>query len=120
MPRAEPAKTQIIGPNLGPVAYAPRMCGCIVFLAAALSPRLAIFLLWLFDNDRMSAAFNSFWVPLIGFFFLPWTTLAWAVAYAPVGGVTGFGWFIVILGFVADITTFTSGARARGDRSSYA
>ena len=99
------------------LAYAGRMCGCIVFLAAALSPRLAIFLLWVFDNDRMSWAFNSFWVPFIGFFFLPWTTLAWAVAYAPVRGVTGFGWFLVIFAFVMDITTYTSGHRARQQRA---
>jgi hypothetical protein len=93
------------------------MCGCIVVLAAALSPRLAIFLLWLFDNARMDAAFNSFWVPLIGFFFLPWTTLAWAVAYAPVRGVSGFGWFLVIFAFVVDVTTYTGGARARQQRA---
>jgi hypothetical protein len=93
------------------------MCGCLVFLAAALSPRLAIFLLWIFDNDRMSAAFSSFFIPLIGFFFLPWTTLAWAIAYAPVRGVTGFGWFVVIFAFVMDVTTYTSGHRARKERA---
>ena len=53
------------------------MCGCLVAIAAMLSPRLAIFLVWLF-GDRMSIAFNSFWIALIGFIFLPWTTLAWA------------------------------------------
>jgi hypothetical protein len=86
-------------------------------MAAALSPRLAIFLLWLFDNSRMDAAFDSFWVPLLGFFLLPWTTLAWAVAYAPVRGVTGFGWFVVVFAFVVDITTYTSGNRARQQRA---
>ncbi len=96
------------------------MCGCLVFLAAALSPRFAVFLLWLFDNPRMDAAFNSFWVPLIGFFFLPWTTLAWAVAYAPVQGVTGFGWFVVILAFVVDLSTYTGAARARQQRAAAA
>lgn len=82
-------------------------------MAAALSPRLALFLVWLFDNPRMEAAFDSFWVPLLGFFFLPWTTLAWAVAYAPVKGVSGFGWFLVIFAFFVDISTYTGGARAR-------
>jgi len=65
----------------------------------------------------MDVAFGSFWVPLLGFFFLPWTTLAWAVAYAPVRGVTGFGWFLVIFAFVVDVTTYTGGARARRDRA---
>jgi hypothetical protein len=95
------------------------MCGCIVFLAAAVSPRLAIFFIWLFDNSRMDVAFGSFWVPLLGFFFLPWTTLAWAVAYAPVRGVSGFGWFLVIFAFVVDLTTYTGGAKARRDRNAY-
>ena len=51
------------------------MCGCLVALAAFVSPRLAIFLIWLF-GDRMSIAFDSFWWGLLGFIFLPWTTLA--------------------------------------------
>ncbi len=89
------------------------MCGCFVALAAFLSPRLAIFLVWLFDNERMSAAFNSFWIALLGFLFLPWTTLAWAVAYAPVRGVTGFGWFLVGFAFVCDIMTHVGSAQAR-------
>ena len=89
------------------------MCGCLVALVALVSPRFAIFLLWLFDRDRMSAAFDSFWVPLLGFFFLPWTTLAWAVCYAPVRGVTGFGWFVVVFAFVVDVMTWAGGHRAR-------
>jgi hypothetical protein len=93
----------------------PAMCGCFVAILAMLSPRLAIFALWGF-TDRMSIAFDSFWWPFIGFFFLPWTTLAWAVAYAPVRGVTGFGWFIVGLGFVVDISTHIGSAQALRER----
>jgi len=92
------------------------MCGCFVALAAFLSPRLAIFLVWLLDNDRMAAAFNSFWIALLGFIFLPWTTLAWAVAYAPVRGVTGFGWFLVAFAFVCDVMTHVGAAQARRSR----
>jgi hypothetical protein len=92
------------------------MCGCLVALAALLSPRLAIFLIWLF-SDRLDYAFSSFWIGFIGFLFLPWTTLAWAVAYAPIAGVTGFGWFIVILGFIVDIGSYSSAAQARRARA---
>ena len=91
------------------------MCGCLVAIAAMLSPRFAIFLVWLF-GDRMSIAFNSFWIALLGFIFLPWTTLAWAVAYAPRQGVTGFGWFIVAFAFFADIMTHIGSAQARRQR----
>ena len=90
-------------------------CGCLLALASMLSPRLAIILVWIF-SDRMAIAFSSFWIAFIGFLVLPWTTLAWAVAYAPRGGVTGFGWFIVILAFLADLSTLAGGAEARRRR----
>jgi len=90
---------------------------CIVALFAWISPRFAIFMAWIFANDRMSAAFDSFWIALLGFFILPWTTLAWAVCYAPVAGVHGFGWFVVAFGFIVDIGSYTSGRRAQQDRT---
>ncbi len=88
------------------------MCGCIVALFALASPRLAVFLTWVF-TDRMGIAFNSFWIGFFGFFLLPWTTLAWAWVYAPVRGVTGFGWFLVILAFIADLSTYAGSAKSR-------
>jgi hypothetical protein len=88
---------------------------CFVALFALISPRLAIFLLWIF-SDRLTIAFTSGWVGILGFLFLPWTMLAWAVCYAPFLGVQGFGWFIVILGFIADIGSYTSGRSARSSQ----
>ena len=87
-------------------------CGCLLAIMAMLSPRLAIFIVWIF-TDRMSIAFDSFWWGLLGFIFLPWTTLAWAVVYSVPEGVTGFGWFLVILAFVIDITTHIGATQAR-------
>ncbi|HEY5155224.1 MAG TPA: hypothetical protein VIJ47_10855 [Acidimicrobiales bacterium] len=92
------------------------MC-CIVGVLAMISPRLAIFLIWLFDRARMSMAFDSFWIAFLGFLVLPWTTLAWAVCYAPARGVNGFGWFVVIFGFFLDISSYTGSARAQQQRS---
>jgi hypothetical protein len=91
------------------------MCGCLVAIVAMFSPRLAVFLLWLF-TDRMSIAFDSFWWGFFGWIFLPWTTLAWTVAYAPRDGVTGFGWFVVIFAFIVDVMTHASAAQARRQR----
>jgi hypothetical protein len=76
---------------------------------------LAIFLIWLF-GDRMSIAFDSFWWGLLGFILLPWTTLAWTVAYAPIEGVTGVGWFVVVFAFLVDIGTHVGSAQARRDQ----
>ena len=33
--------------------------------------------------------------------------------YAPVRGVTGFGWFVVIFAFFADLMTYAGSHRAR-------
>jgi len=87
-------------------------CGCLVALMAMISPRLAFFFVWLF-TDRTSIAFDHFWIGLVGFLFLPWTALAWVLLYASVQGVTGFGWFVVAIAFLVDITTLSGGVRAR-------
>jgi hypothetical protein len=94
-------------------------CGCLVALAAVLSPRLALFLVWLF-TDRTSIAFDSFWIGALGFVFLPWTALAWVFAYQLGTGVTGFGWLLVALGFVVDVSSHLGGARARAGRAANA
>ncbi len=93
------------------------MC-CVLLLIASGAPRIAIFLIWLF-GDQMNKAYDAFIVPAIGFLFLPWTTLFYALAYegnsafAGSPGVTGFGWVIVGLGLVFDILSYTGGARQR-------
>lgn len=84
--------------------------GCLVILFALISPRLALFLIWIF-SDLLSRAFDSWIVPLIGFFLLPWTTLAYAALWSSSDRVSGFEWFIVILAFLIDL-----GAHAKGDR----
>ncbi len=91
--------------------------GCLLALFAMVSPRLAIFLLWLF-SDRMKIAFDSGWIALLGFFFLPWTALAWAVCYQFPGGVSGFGYFVVGFAFLVDISSWGSSERARRQRAS--
>jgi hypothetical protein len=92
------------------------MCGCLFVIAAAISPRLGVFLLWAF-TDRMNIAFDSFWWALAGFIFLPWTTLVWALVYAPREGVTGFGWVLVVFAFIVDLSTHAGSAKARREES---
>ena len=87
--------------------------GCFVALFALISPRLALFALFLF-SDLLSRAYEDWIVPFIGFFLLPWTTLAYAVMWS-VGthGVKGFEWFLVILGFLFDLGSWREGRGAR-------
>lgn len=86
---------------------------CLVVLLAFISPRLALFAIFLF-SDLLSRAFDSWFVPLLGFFLLPWTTLAYAMMWsASTNEVNGFEWFIVILAFVFDLGSYASRGRAR-------
>ena len=96
----------------------PSLCHvcCFVALAALISPRLALFLLLIFTN-RIQEAFEPWWLSVIGFFFLPWTTLAWALCYSPFLGVQGFGYIVVAFAFILDISTYAGSGRARQTRT---
>jgi hypothetical protein len=89
--------------------------GCLLALIAAISPRFVIFLLWIF-SDRLSIAFHSGWEGIIGFIFLPYTTLFYALVYSPGRGVDSFGWLIVALGVLLDLSAHAFGSRARRRR----
>lgn len=84
----------------------------MLLLVALVGPRFALFVLWLL-SDYLSRAFDSFLVPFLGFVFLPWTTLAYAVAQNSMGGVHDLGLVIVILGVLADIGVLGGGASRR-------
>jgi hypothetical protein len=90
--------------------------GCLLALVALISARLALFFLWLF-SDVLSRAFESWALPVLGFFLLPWTTLAYAVMWdTGRHGVSGFEWFLVGLAFVFDLSSYAGGDRVRRDR----
>lgn len=86
---------------------------CLVALLALISPRLALFALWLF-TDLLSRAFESWIVPLLGFLLLPWTTLAYAAMWSSADQVQGFEWFIVVLAFFFDLGSYAGSRGRRG------
>jgi hypothetical protein len=86
--------------------------GCLAVLFALISPRLALFFIWIFSN-LLSRAFDSWFVPLLGFFLLPWTTLAYALMWSSSNRVYGFEWFIVALAFLFDLASYAGGSRGR-------
>jgi hypothetical protein len=86
--------------------------GCFLAIGALFLPRFVIFLLWLF-SDYMSRAFDTWLWPTIGFFFLPTTTLAYAVAQNEFNGFGGVGLVILLVGFAIDVGLLGGGARSR-------
>lgn len=87
------------------------MC-CVLLLLALVGPRLTLFVMWLF-TAYLSRAFDTFLLPFLGFLFLPWTTLAFAVAQNEFGGLQGLGLVLVVLGVLADVGVLGGSARQR-------
>lgn len=92
---------------------------CLIVILGAFAPRAALVILWLFTT-QLTQAFDSFWLGLLGFIVLPFTTLFYAIAYQPVVGVDGFGWFLVAFGFILDIANWSSGAKRSSRDQGYA
>ena len=91
------------------------MC-CILAIGGLIGPRIALLFAWIFTNE-VDQAFDSFWLPFLGLIFFPWTTLFFAIAYAPIVGVTGFwGYAFVALGVLMDIGSYSASAYQRGMR----
>jgi hypothetical protein len=82
--------------------------GCLFALLAGFAPRIALALVWIF-TDFVDRAFTGFLLPLLGLIFLPYATLFYVLAWSPVGGVRGWGWFFVILGLLFDISHWVGG-----------
>jgi len=89
---------------------------CVVVLIALLLPRVAMFFIWLL-TDWFGRAFEGWVFPLLGFFFMPYTTLAYMAAVLNSdGGVSG-GWLVlVIAAVIVDVSHWSlgkGGARRR-------
>lgn len=84
---------------------------CLIAAIAFFFPRLIIILLAIFST-YLSAAFNGWIVPLLGFFFLPYTTLAYAWAKNTHGAIDGWYLAVVILAVLMDLGALGGGAEA--------
>jgi len=85
---------------------------CLVVLIALFIPRIALVLLWLFSSYVGRAYESTLW-PLLGFFFLPATTLAYAFAMNEGGGAHGIYLAVVILGVLVDIGILGGARKSR-------
>jgi hypothetical protein len=88
---------------------------CMFFTLLLAGPRVGIVLWWLVNPDRWDNAFNSVIWPILGFLFLPWTTLAF-VAVAPFGNVASWDWFWLALAFIVDLSSYGSSGYGNRDR----
>jgi hypothetical protein len=87
---------------------------CLIGCLALFTPRVAIILVALFSN-YLNEAYTSWVWPVLGFFFLPLTTLVYAWAWHQGdGSIQGIGLVGVIVAVVIDLGLH--GASERGRR----
>ena len=89
-------------------------CAVLVFLF--LGPRFAIAALALFSGYLGRAFGGGILLPVVGWIFLPWTTLAYAWAINSRGEVVGFQAMVVVVAVLADLGVIGGGAAKRRKR----
>ena len=91
------------------------MIGCLFSLFLTIAPRLALLAMWLF-TPRVSLAFESWVVPLLGFILLPFTTLAYVMVWDPLNGLSLGGWLLILGGLLFDLGTYAVSVYAARSR----
>ena len=87
--------------------------GCLLPLVAVIAPRLVMFFIFLLTNWFRLAYHTAIW-PLLGFFFMPYTTLAYMTAMLNNNHQLSDGWLVlVVVAIVFDLGAHGSSARTR-------
>jgi hypothetical protein len=86
---------------------------CAVLVILFLGPRVAIVVMALFSNYLGRAFGGGILLPLVGWLFLPWTTLAYAWAINSRGEVVGFQAIVVVVAVLVDLGVVGGGAARR-------
>ena len=89
------------------------MC-CLFTTLVLFGPRLGILIWWLIEPGRWTLAVTSCIAPLLGFLFLPWTT----IMYVSVGinGLSWFDWVWLAIALLIDLGSYGGGAYGNRNR----
>ncbi len=86
---------------------------CAILLLLWLGPRVVLACLAFFSGYLGRAFDGNFLMPLLGWLFLPWTTLAYAWAINSRGEVAGLQAVVVLIALLADLGVVGGGAAKR-------
>lgn len=87
----------------------PLVLGCL----ALFFPRMVVALVGIFTGYFGRAFHGEWWWPLLGFFFMPFTTLAYAAAINEGGGVRGVYLVLVVIAVLMDLGVIGGSAKSR-------
>jgi len=89
---------------------------CTVLVILFLGPRVAIVAMALFSSYLGRAFGGGILLPLVGWLFLPWTTLAYAWAINSRGEVAGLQAIVVVVAVLVDLGVVGGGAAKRRNK----
>ncbi|MCC5831190.1 MAG: hypothetical protein JJU36_17255 [Phycisphaeraceae bacterium] len=89
--------------------------GCLVAILALLFPRIALILLFLFSDYLVTAYQTTIW-PVLGFIFMPLTTLAYAFGMNQQGTISGFYLVLVVVAVLVDLGIIGGSGREAAHR----
>jgi hypothetical protein len=87
---------------------------CVVALIALLFPRIVLLVVY-FTTNYIDRAYATILWPLLGFLFLPLTTLAYAWAINTAGSVHGIYLAAVVVAVLIDLGLLGGSRRRRAD-----
>ncbi len=82
---------------------------CCLIIVAGMFPRFALFVMW--PTGYGGRAFDSAAWPLLGFFFMPFTTCAYAIGMNENGGIQGWPLALLVIAVLMDAGSHGGGAR---------
>ncbi len=91
---------------------------CLVVLLGMLVPRVTLFLLWFFTT-WVDNVFKPWWLGVLGFIMLPYTTLAYVLLHRWSGDVTISNTahlIVMIVALVIDLSSWGGGHRTYSRR----
>jgi hypothetical protein len=90
--------------------------GCLFVLISLITPRIVLFVLWLF-TDYLAMAFSGWLWATVGFFVMPTTTIAYAVAKNDLstasGSIEAAGVVVIVIGVAIDLGLVGGASRRR-------
>jgi hypothetical protein len=75
---------------------------CLLVIAILAFPRIILILMWLFSHI-LDNAYHGLVIPLLGFIFLPITTIAYAWMVVNHLPIVGFNLIIIVIAVILDV-----------------
>ena len=85
---------------------------CLLLLLLIASPRIVLFCMWFFTN-MVGRTFHGLLLPILGFLFLPLTTIAYVWMTTHHMAIDGINLVIIVVAVVCDLGSGGGGARYR-------